>query len=89
MLDQIIPNFNTMKTREAFHKLIDDIEDDRLLQVYFKMINDLNTNKQSNWNALSKEEQDEVLSAYDESYSGDNLVAHNVVMEKHLKWRKK
>ncbi|MCF8462185.1 MAG: hypothetical protein K9G46_15795 [Flavobacteriales bacterium] len=79
-----------MKTREEFHKLIDTIDDDEVLTAYYQLINGLNESKHGQlWNSLSKDEQEEVLVSYEESFDEKNLIDHNVVMEKHLKWRKK
>lgn len=79
-----------MKTREAFHKLIDEIGDEVVLQSYYQLISVLNKKEQGElWNSLAADEKQELLISYEESFSEGNLVDHNVVMEKHLKWRKK
>ncbi len=79
-----------MKTREAFHKLIDQIGDEGVLQSYYQLISVLNEKNEGElWNALSGEEKAELLVSYDESFDEENLVDHSIVMEKHLKWRKK
>jgi len=79
-----------MKTREAFHKLIDEIGDETVLRSYYQLISVLNQNEEGElWNSLADDEKEELLVSYEESLSEENLVDHNVVMEKHLKWRKK
>ena len=79
-----------MKTRKAFHKLIDEIGDESVLNSFFQLISVLNDKREGElWNSLSTEEKMELLASYGESFNEENLVAHNVVMEKHLKWRKK
>ncbi len=79
-----------MKTREAFHKLIDEIGDEDVLKSYYQLINILNEKNEGKlWNSLNTEEKEELLISYKESFDEENLVEHNVVMEKHLKWRKK
>lgn len=79
-----------MKTREAFHKLIDEIGDEVVLKSYYQLITVLNEKEEGElWSALSADEKEELLVSYGESLSEENLVDHNVVMEKHLKWRKK
>ena len=51
-----------MKTKEAFHQLIDKIEDEKTLNGYFKLIQKLNKNETGNlWNSLRPEEKDELL----------------------------
>lgn len=79
-----------MKTREAFHKLIDQIGDEAVLQSYYQLISVLNEKNEGElWNTLSGDEKAELLVSYGESFDEENLVDHNVVMEKHLKWLKK
>jgi hypothetical protein len=79
-----------MKTREAFHKLIDEIGDEAVLQSYYQLISVLSEKKEGElWNGLSGEEKAELLVSYEESLDEENLIDHNVVMEKHLTWRKK
>lgn len=95
-----IPNFvfclylrsklRIMKTREEFHKLIDTIEDDEVLQAYYQLISGLNAGKNGQvWNSLSEEEQEEVLASYEESLDKHNLIDHSLVAEEHAKWLKK
>lgn len=79
-----------MKTREAFHKLIDEIGDEAVLQSYYQLISVLSEKKEGElWNGLSGEEKAELLVSYEESLDEENLIDHNVAMEKHLKWRRK
>lgn len=79
-----------MKTREAFHKLIDEIGDGDALNSYYQLINKLNENQEGElWNTLSGADKAELLASYEESLDEENIVGNNVVMEKHLKWRKK
>ena len=83
-------NFKLMKTREAFHKLIDEIGDEAVLRSYYQLINVLNQKEEGElWNSLSSSEKEELLISYEESLNEENLIDHNMVMEKHLKWRKK
>lgn len=79
-----------MKTREAFHKLIDQIGDETVLQSYYQLISVLNEKNEGElWNSLNGDEKAELLVSYAESFDEENLVDHNIVMEKHIKWRKK
>lgn len=79
-----------MKTREEFHKLIDTIEDDEVLKSSYKLVSVLIKKTEGElWNTLSSDERAELLLSYEESLDEKNLVEHNVVMEKHLKWLKK
>lgn len=79
-----------MKTREEFHKLIDTIEDDEVLKSSYKLVSVLIKKTEGElWSTLSSDERAELLLSYEESLDEKNLVEHNVVMEKHLKWLKK
>ena len=76
-----------MKTKEAFHKLIDKIENKETLSGYFKLIQTLNSNQTGElWNSLKPDEKDELLLSYDESFDSKNLVSHEEVKRQHDKW---
>ena len=76
-----------MKTKEAFHKLIDKIENKETLSGYFKLIQTLNSNQTGElWDSLKPDEKDELLLSYDESFDSKNLVSHEEVKRQHDKW---
>lgn len=76
-----------MKTKEEFHKFIDDIEDDKLLKGYLELVKNLRSNQTGDlWNELSEEGKEELLLAYDESFDRKNLVSHSSMKERHAKW---
>jgi hypothetical protein len=76
-----------MKTKEAFHKLIDKIEDEEVLKGYFKLIQRLNSNQTGElWDSLSKEEKEELILSYEESFDPNNLISHEQVKKQHDKW---
>jgi hypothetical protein len=79
-----------MKTKEAFHKLIDEIKDEEVLKGYFQLIRQLDINQTGSlWNTLNQEEKEELLLSYDESLNPDNLISHNQVKQQHIKWLEK
>ena len=79
-----------MRTKEEFHKLIDNIEDEQLLVAYFQLIKKLNLNEVGKlWEGLTSEEKDELLLSYEESNQLQNLVSHVEVKKKFQKWLKK
>jgi len=79
-----------MRTKEDFHNLIDKIEDEAVLEGYFKLIQRLNNNQTGElWNDLSPEEKDELLLSYEESFDPNNLISHEEVKKHHDKWLKK
>ena len=76
-----------MKTKEAFHKLIDRIEDEKILIGYFNLIQKLNNNQTGElWNSLSPDEKNELLLSYEESFDSRNLLNHEEVKRQHDKW---
>lgn len=79
-----------MKTKDEFHKLIDTIEDEKVLKAYLKLIQKLNTNQTGElWNDLTQEEKQELLLSYGESFDSNNLISHDEVKKQHDKWLKK
>ena len=79
-----------MNIKENFHKLIDTIEDEETLKGYYTLIQSLSS-KQSGklWEGLSKDEKEELLVSYEESYDGSNIISHDEVMKQHEKWLKR
>ncbi|MBS1979023.1 MAG: hypothetical protein JST46_16750 [Bacteroidetes bacterium] len=79
-----------MSTKEAFHKLIDHIENEETLKGYFELIQRLNKNQTGGlWDSLSSEEKDELLISYAESSDPKNLISHEEVRGQHDKWLRK
>jgi len=80
-------NYDSMKTKEDFHNLIEKIEDEEILKGYFKLIQRLNNNQSGDlWDGLSLEEREELLLSYDESFDPKNLLSHEDVKKQHEKW---
>ncbi len=76
-----------MRTKEAFHELIDKIENEEILKGYFELIKRLNNNQTGElWESLNAEERDELLLSYDESFDPKNLKNHEDVKAQHKKW---
>ena len=76
-----------MGTKEAFHKLIDKIEDEEILKGYFILIQNLNSQKETElWNSLSTAEKEELVISYEESFHQENLMSHDQVRKQHDKW---
>jgi hypothetical protein len=79
-----------MKTKEDFHRLIDEIKDEVVLKNYFELIKRLNNNETGElWKSLKQEEQEELLLSYEESFNPDNLISHEQVKKQHGKWLEK
>ena len=74
----------TMRTKEAFHKLIDKIENEEVLKGYFELVQRLNSNQTGRlWDSLSADEKNELLLSYDESFDSKNLISHEEVKGQH------
>jgi hypothetical protein len=79
-----------MKTKEDFHKLIDEITDEEALKSYFQLVQKLNDNQTGElWNKLNSEEKEELLLSYQESFNPDNLISHEQVRKQHSRWLEK
>jgi hypothetical protein len=78
----------TIELRNNFHHLIDSIDNEHLLLKFYDLMKNRTTSKEGNlWSHLTKEEQEELLSTFNESDSEDNLISHGEMMKKHKKWR--
>lgn len=76
-----------MKIKDDFHHLIDSIEDERLLQRYYQLIQTINDDQNGHlWNSLNEDERKELMIAYKESFDSDNLLSHEQVKLQHEKW---
>jgi hypothetical protein len=79
-----------MKTKEDFHKLIDEITDEEALKSYFQLVQKLNDNQTGElWNKLNSEEKEELLLSYQESFNPGNLISHEQVRKQHSRWLEK
>lgn len=79
-----------MKTKEKFHQLIDNIDNEQTLKGYYDLISRLNKSQSGElWNSLSPEQQEELLLSYEESFDEENLISHEEVKKQHEKWLKK
>jgi hypothetical protein len=79
-----------MNVKDDFHHLIDEIDDEKLLEDYYNLIQRLRMNQPGDlWNKLNQEQQQDLLLAYDESFDPANLISHELVKEQHKEWLKK
>jgi len=78
-----------MKIKDDFHHLIDSIEDEQLLQHYYKLIQGTSGSQNGHlWDNLTTDEKKELLIAYDESLDDNNLLTHEQVKLQHSEWLK-
>jgi hypothetical protein len=77
----------TLEIRNSFHHLIDSIDNDQLLLKFYELMKNRTSTKDGNlWARLTKEEQDELLAAFDESQDEKNLKGQDDMLKKHKKW---
>ena len=78
---------NTSDLKKNFHLLIDSIENEDLLAAYYDLIKKRSsTNEGQLWNRLTYEEQEELISALEESESPEYLISNDEMKKKHKKW---
>jgi len=75
---------NKTKLRSNLHKLIDQIDNQNLLEEYYKEIKSIIEKSRGNvWDKLTDEQKKEVLLSYEESEEDDRLLDHDTVMNKY------
>ena len=73
--------------RSSFHKLIDEIDNERLLMKFYDLLIKSSDQKEGElWNQLSEEQKNEILIAESESHYRKNLIGHETQKAKHKKW---
>ncbi|MDZ4845300.1 MAG: hypothetical protein SH857_07090 [Chitinophagales bacterium] len=76
--------------KKKFHKLIDEIEDEKRLNGYYKIVDSWTNQKDGSlWKRLSEEEKKELIAADEESVNPKNLIRHEKMVKKYRKWLKK
>lgn len=70
----------TAELRSNLHKMVDKIEDERLLRAIYSFLNAKeNSEAGQMWSSLNEEQKREVLRAYDESEDDSNLISDDDV----------
>ncbi len=78
---------NKTTLRSNLHKLIDRIENQNLLEEYYKEIKSIIEKSQDKiWDKLTEEQKREILLSYEESESDNHLLDHDSVMNKYRDW---
>ena len=73
----------TIELKSNLHKIVDQIEDERLLRAIYSFLKlRENTVDGRIWNSLTEEQKREVMLAYDESEDEANLIEDNAVWKK-------
>jgi hypothetical protein len=75
---------NKATLRSNLHKLIDKIDNQNLLEEYYKEIKSIIEKSRGNvWDTLTDEQKKDVLLSYEESEDDDRLLDHDTVMNKY------
>jgi hypothetical protein len=77
----------TLELKKNFHHLIDSIDNEQLLSKFYDILKSCNAVKDGDlWSRLTNQEQDELISAFNESEKEKYLISHDRMMKKHKKW---
>lgn len=78
---------NRLEIKIDFHQLIDSIDNESLLNSFYKLIKKRISSKEGKlWNGLTKEEQEELILSFEESERAENLISLDTMKKKHKKW---
>ena len=77
--------------RNNIHHLIDKIDDIKLLENFYALLNHFKENETEGkiYKSLSNEQKEEVLKSYKDSEDDENLVTLKEFKEKYKKWLSK
>jgi hypothetical protein len=77
----------TIELKNNFHQLIDSIDNESFLQIFYELMLRKRSSKNGKlWAKLSEEEIDELLVANEECEDPDNLIPHDEMKNKYSKW---
>lgn len=67
---------STGELRSNLHKIVDRIEDERLLRAIYSFLNERENSQEGKmWASLTEEQRKEVLQSYEESDDDSNLIS--------------
>jgi len=67
---------STAELRSNLHKIVDRIEDERLLRAVYSFLNERENSQEGKmWASLTEEQKKEVLQSYEESEDDSNLIS--------------
>jgi hypothetical protein len=77
----------TIELKNNFHQLIDSIDNENFLQLFYELMLLKRSSKNGIlWAKLTEEEIDELLVANEECEDPDNLIPHDEMKNKYSKW---
>ena len=78
---------NTTELKKSFHLLIDSIDNEDLLASFYDLIKKRSSTKEGQlWNRLTYQEQEELISALEESENPGYIISNDEMKKKHKKW---
>lgn len=78
---------NTLELKSNFHKLIDEIENEKILSSFYDILSSANSHDEGSlWARLSLKERLELIEIEKEIQFDENLISHAEIKEKHQKW---
>jgi len=77
----------TIEIRKNFHSLIDSIDNENILLLFYNLMKRKSTSKEGQiWNRLSNDQKQELLLSAQESDNPDNLISQEDFINNHKKW---
>jgi hypothetical protein len=78
---------DTPELKKDFHNLIDSIDNENLLSDFYDLLKKRVSGSEGRlWKMLTKEEQEELNLAFEESEKPENLISRKEMRKKHEKW---
>ncbi|WP_424964301.1 hypothetical protein [Ekhidna sp.] len=75
---------STVELKSNLHQLIDDIQNTKLLESLHDLLSERKNAKAGTlWNSLTESQRKEVMDAYEESESHENLTVHSEILRKY------
>jgi DNA polymerase IIIc chi subunit len=75
-----------VETKGEIHKIVDKMESEKDLELYFNLLKYLNSGSSNLIESLTEEQQKKLDKSIIESYDKENLIPHKVVLQKFDKW---
>jgi len=77
---------SSLELKTKFHALIDEIEDEKQLQMYYEILSDENSDYGKLWMQLSEFQQQELITISNETTNKDLWVTNDEVFKAYKKW---
>nr|WP_321450756.1 hypothetical protein [uncultured Carboxylicivirga sp.] len=78
---------NTIDIKNNIHRLIDQINDDKILSRFYEILEKASSKKEGAlWSNLTLSEQEELLRIDKETDDESNLISFSEMKSKHKKW---